>query len=407
MRRIQSFRKFKAYESHDAGTHHQDNVRIFEEDQHEEFCEHVAALEDAHELKCRWSLYAVTPEMLLGRIGYFYEMPFTPGQDAYDHAKTHWHQYVKDGKMFAVIETDNEDKRKALVGAILTADGDVEMAFYNDDSKCPIEVAEDHLGPKPSHMGDPIDFPLESVQSQYEEETVCRKCGCDCEVCECDECDCGDSGSAGMDKYVESSKWRMDLSPRLIEAIDRGDLRSVDALLEAGADLSYRNYYPITRAVKAARKAIGDKAAFEKQTQILRTVVTELDYISESAVKNVKMYLRDAPSGLSRMVENLLSDVEVDSLNPSAARREFGRLSMLERKKSSTSYKKSGLKHPEKADLNKDKKISGYEKARGKAVQKSLQAQKEEEGSEKGLTAAQKKLPPGLRKAIMAKKKKK
>lgn len=33
------------------------------------------------------------------------------------------------------------------------------------------------------------------------------------------------------------------------------------------------------------------------------------------------------------------------------------------------SYKKSGLKHPDKADLNKDKKITGYEKARGKAVQ--------------------------------------
>lgn len=33
------------------------------------------------------------------------------------------------------------------------------------------------------------------------------------------------------------------------------------------------------------------------------------------------------------------------------------------------SYKKSGLKNPDKADLNKDKKITGYEKARGKAVQ--------------------------------------
>lgn len=80
----------------------------------------------------------------------------------------------------------------------------------------------------------------------------------------------------------------------------------------------------------------------------------------------------------------------------------------LDEKKKGTSYKKSGLKNPEKADLNKDKKISPYEKARGKAVQKSIQGEKEEKGSkEKGLTAAQKKLPEGLRKAIEAKNKKK
>ena len=40
------------------------------------------------------------------------------------------------------------------------------------------------------------------------------------------------------------------------------------------------------------------------------------------------------------------------------------------KKNKSTNYKKSGLKNPEKADLNKDKKISGYEKARGKPYKK-------------------------------------
>ncbi len=90
------------------------------------------------------------------------------------------------------------------------------------------------------------------------------------------------------------------------------------------------------------------------------------------------------------------------------------------KKEKGESYKKSGLKHPEKADLNKDKKISGYEKTRGKAVQKAVQGEKEEgndkksnkkeekeEKGGKGLTAAQKKLPEGLRKAIEAKNKKK
>jgi hypothetical protein len=65
-----------------------------------------------------------------------------------------------------------------------------------------------------------------------------------------------------------------------------------------------------------------------------------------------------------------------------------------------SSYKKSGLKKPEKADLNKDKKISGYEKKRGKAIEDSI----DKKGG-KGLTAAQKKLPTGLQKAILAKKK--
>ena len=65
------------------------------------------------------------------------------------------------------------------------------------------------------------------------------------------------------------------------------------------------------------------------------------------------------------------------------------------------SYKKSGLKNPKKADLNKDKKISGYEKKRGKAIEDSI-AKK----GGKGLTAEQKeKLSPALQKAILAKKK--
>lgn len=77
-----------------------------------------------------------------------------------------------------------------------------------------------------------------------------------------------------------------------------------------------------------------------------------------------------------------------------------------EKSKKEVSYKKSGLKNPEKADLDKNKKISGYEKARGKAVQDAIEDEKEEKGG-KGLTAAQKKLPEGLRKAIEAKNKKK
>lgn len=79
----------------------------------------------------------------------------------------------------------------------------------------------------------------------------------------------------------------------------------------------------------------------------------------------------------------------------------------FEAKKSKTSsYKKSGLKNPEKADLNKDKKISGYEKARGKAIQKSIESEDEKTPSE-GKGASKKKtnkeeLPADLKKAIKA-----
>lgn len=41
--------------------------------------------------------------------------------------------------------------------------------------------------------------------------------------------------------------------------------------------------------------------------------------------------------------------------------------------KKSTSYKKSGLRNPEKADLNKNKKIEGWEKSRGKAIEKAME----------------------------------
>ena len=37
-------------------------------------------------------------------------------------------------------------------------------------------------------------------------------------------------------------------------------------------------------------------------------------------------------------------------------------------------FSKSGLEHPEKADINKNKKISGYEKARGGAIERSIKS---------------------------------
>jgi len=39
-------------------------------------------------------------------------------------------------------------------------------------------------------------------------------------------------------------------------------------------------------------------------------------------------------------------------------------------------YDKSGLDHPDKADLDKNKKINRYEKKRGKAIEKSMKRKK-------------------------------
>lgn len=372
MKRIQSFRAFKTNESLDASMHH-DNVRIFEVDQYEEFFDHVNDLKATLGVKCFWSLH---------------------GQESF------WHRYLRGGNKFAVIETGDQNKNKAIIGALLDEEGKVMMASYNEDSPCTLEVAENHLGPKLFHKN-------ESVNSgNDDQDMVCRKCGCDCDVCECNECDCGTEDSSSMDKYVESNEWTMELSPELIQAIDKGDEDSVHALLEAGADLSYRNYYPVKRAIKAAHKAKNNKRAFDTQMDILETIITELDYIGQDAVDEIMIQIEDVSSDIAVFVKNKLAEIEVMDAEP-VAQKEFERFSMFERKKASTSYAKSGLKNPKKADLDKDKKISGYEKVRGKAVQKSLQAQKEEESGTKGLTAAQKKLPAGLQKAILAKKKKK
>ena len=100
-------------------------------------------------------------------------------------------------------------------------------------------------------------------------------------------------------------------------------------------------------------------------------------------------------------MEPMAREEEEESEMRSMAHEEEGRGHIMSFEAKNNSYKKSGLKKPEKADLNKDKKISGYEKKRGKAIEDSI-AKK----GGKGLTAEQKeKLSPGLQKAILAKKK--
>ena len=83
---------------------------------------------------------------------------------------------------------------------------------------------------------------------------------------------------------------------------------------------------------------------------------------------------------------------------------ECGGMANEAKKSKSSSYKKSGLKNPEKADLNKDKKISGYEKTRGKAIQKSIEAEDTEtpsKGKGKGKSEPNEKQKKGLPKELV------
>ena len=61
-------------------------------------------------------------------------------------------------------------------------------------------------------------------------------------------------------------------------------------------------------------------------------------------------------------------------MNKGAPLLKFKSFSALLEKKTNkkVSYEESGLENPELADLNKDKKISGYEKARGSALEKAI-----------------------------------
>lgn len=54
---------------------------------------------------------------------------------------------------------------------------------------------------------------------------------------------------------------------------------------------------------------------------------------------------------------------------------------MYMKRKKEMSYKQSGLKHPEKADLNDNKRISSYEKTRGMAIEKSMEDDEDEMSS--------------------------
>lgn len=335
-RRIATFETFSYNESAEPGK----EVLIFDHDQFEDFTE---ALNHIGKVQVSWDL---TDER-------------------------YWDMYVKPGKKFALIHTGNNKSGKELIGAVLDGDGYTEMAYYNDDTKCPIEVADEHVQKMDMFTKENMGWEMET----------CGNCGCDCDKCECDECDCSSSDwkDSKEDMKLEYYRYDKTLSDDLVQAVKDEDAEEVEALLLAGADMSPRRFRVLRVAMDTGNVDI---------VSMLFDEVDE-DELTQEHIEEIM----DHADGCSEEVKRLVS-MKLKDMAP-----------MMSEKKS-TSYKKSSLKHPEKADLNKDKKISGYEKARGKAIQKSVQAEKEEKGA-KGLSAKQKKLPEGLRKAIEARMKKK
>lgn len=344
MKRLMKFEYFYyAFDAPESLPDHE--IQVFDMSQYEEYCDHVHSLEDKHDTHVHWDLLT----------------------------KNFWDMYLRKGKKVAVVEMPNNPMNEKLITALLSPDHMVEVAYYADDTKCSDYVLEQIYMMLVDHKNENMEY--------EESEDICTNCGCNCDKCECENCDCSDDWKE--QSVSEVSQYDTRLSEKLLQAVTTGKMKEVDALLESGADISYRRYLAIKRA------------ALKENVEILESLFGELDKIdlgdAEELIEVCRM--QEVPRKIMQIVES-----EVKRLL-------FNSRRVMEKK--STSYKKSGLKHPEKADLNKDKKISGYEKARGKAIQKSVQSEKEEKGA-KGLTAKQRKsLPKGLIKSMEARMKKK
>lgn len=83
----------------------------------------------------------------------------------------------------------------------------------------------------------------------------------------------------------------------------------------------------------------------------------------------------EAGNGVVHVINNVLLPEEKEETRISG----FENFNTNEKKKYSKkklTYKESGLKHPAKADLDKDKKISSYEKTRGGAIESAIKKAK-------------------------------
>lgn len=74
--------------------------------------------------------------------------------------------------------------------------------------------------------------------------------------------------------------------------------------------------------------------------------------------------LHTEASKVDSLIRKIAEDLEKDYLSRN--------MDYMEDDSDDMSYEESGLKNPEKADLNDNDRISGYEQARGEAIEESM-----------------------------------
>lgn len=93
----------------------------------------------------------------------------------------------------------------------------------------------------------------------------------------------------------------------------------------------------------------------------------------EMVTKKVEEVIKKLQEKVNRcMEEGLDEEAQMHLQKISELRSKSQMVEASKKPMEEVSYDKSGLKNPKKADLNKNKDISGYEKKRGEAVEKSM-----------------------------------
>ena len=78
-----------------------------------------------------------------------------------------------------------------------------------------------------------------------------------------------------------------------------------------------------------------------------------------------KRGLHSEASKVDSLIRKIAEDLENDYLSRN--------MDYMEDDSDDMSYEKSGLKNPDKADLDHNNKISGYEKSRGEAIEEAME----------------------------------
>ena len=120
-------------------------------------------------------------------------------------------------------------------------------------------------------------------------------------------------------------------------------------------------------SVESSEFELGE--GFENSGEVIYEIVVddedEMDYMGYASEEDEMSYMDYASEDEDEMSHMSHMSGEDEMSHMDYASEDEDEMSYM-------GHKKSGLKHPEKADLNKDRDISSYEKKRGMAIEKSM-----------------------------------